>query len=238
MIYLRIMLVLLMCLSVLSSGFCEEAVKTRTILKVDFEKFKTIDWGIGHDIQLPYWNEKSHMTPRNDGGDWKPFYWEKSTQTRNGKGHSLEIRLVNPTEAIRGCGTDIVFKGATALPPDREITVSVWTNCSRHDGDYTNVVIGWEPGDHKGITGGVQDYAKTSRRTRESGWVLQTLKFRSHRDPNVGDKIGLGFAGHTKRSTDFQNDPNPPKDADCVGVVALQPVLSAYFDDLTVTVEE
>lgn len=243
MLSVRFSVICILCLLVVWPGLGQEtdSGKTRTILHVSFEDFKTTDWGIGHLVNLPKWktgDTEQFMHPRNDGGDWLPFYWEKSDQAR--KGHSMEIRLVCPSgsDQIRGCGVDMVFKGPTALPPDKTVTVSVWTNCARHDEDFTTVVLGWQPGDFKGTFGGIQEYVKISQRVRESGWKLQQLTFRSNKDPNVGDIVGLAFAGKTGRALVFQKDPKSPKGADCHGWVAVEPVLSAFFDELTITVEE
>lgn len=178
----------------------------------------------------------SAQTTSLDCGDWKPFYWEESKQGRSGR--CLEIRIVNPSEAIRGCGADMVFRGPTALPPDREVTVTVWTNIVAGAGDFADAVLGWEPGDNEGVTGGVQDYVSVSRRTKRSGWELVTLQFRSHTDPKVGDMVGLAFGGHTSRATEFRNGPVPSGPDECRGVVAVQPVLSAFFDDLSVTIHD
>jgi hypothetical protein len=211
----------------------------RVHLKVDFERFRVVDWGIGHDISLPEFGPEDApalMRPRNDGGNWDPFYWEKSAVSRSGQ--SLAIRLVRPSNGIRGCGADLWLRGKYALPPDKDITVSVWTNCSRQQGDFTTIVLGWQPGDFEGTMGGIQEYVKLDRRRDETGWKRQTLTFHSHSDPEVGDVIGLAFAGHTTRDTEFRCDDSSKKSEDCKDVVAVQPTLSAYFDDLVISVAD
>jgi len=213
--------------------------KMKAHLTVDFEQFRVVDWGIGHDVSLPVFgpeDDSALMRPRNDGGNWDPFYWEKSTLSRSGQ--SLAIRLVRPSNEIRGCGVDLWLRGKHALPPDRDVMVSVWTNCSRQDGDFTTVVLGWQPGDYEGTMGGIQEYVELDQRRNESGWKRQTLRFRSHSDPEVGDVIGLAFAGHTKRKTKFRCSTAPEQREDCKDVVAVQPTLSAYFDDLVISLAE
>jgi len=206
-------------------------------LKVDFEHFRIVEWGIGHDLELPLFvpdDKSTFLKPRNDGGNWTPFHWEKSTRSRSG--HSLAIYLVNPSPDIRGCGADLWLQGKYALPPDRDITVSVWTNCTRQDKDFTTVVLGWQPADFEGTMGGIQEYVKFNERRNETGWKLQTLTFRSHRDPEVGDVIGLAFAGRTKRKTEFRSDPPAQNGEAGDEIVAVQPTLGATFDDLTISV--
>jgi hypothetical protein len=212
-----------------------------TILRVDFEDFRTVDWGIGHDIHLPAFltsDPSAFMAPRNDGGDWLPFYWESSTRGRNGR--CLELRVVNPTQMIRGCGVNMNFHGENALPPDREITVTVWTNCARLlESDHTDIALGWHPNDWEGVRiGGVQDYKEYSQRVNETGWELQTLTFRSHADPEVGDSVGLAFAGLTRAQSRFEYVSRRTKGGTKEVLVAAQPVLTAFFDDLTIMVAE
>lgn len=219
-----------------SSSSIEAA--TTVLYRVPLEAFGSIDWGIGHEVQMPLLDPldpSSQGSPRNDGGDWVPFYWEESEQGRSGT--CLELRIVQPETAIRGCGVNFNFRGENALPPGREIIVSVWTNSTRFtEDDFTDVAVGWHPGDYPGTIGGVQDYAKFSRRTKESGWKQQTLTFRAHSDPDTGDSIGLVFAAQTKAKPEFRLGEPSPLCRGVVPVVAVQPTLSAFFDDLVIAV--
>jgi hypothetical protein len=228
-----------------TAGAAEESssaidAATSVLFRVPFEAFRSVDWGIGHDIRLPLLDpsdQSSHGGPRNDGGDWVPFYWEQSTQSRSGR--SLELRIVQPETAIRGCGVNFNFRGKNAFPPGKEIIVTVWTNTTRFtEDDFTDVGVGWHPGDYPGTIGGVQDYAEFSRRTKETGWKKQTLTFRSHLDPKIGDSIGLVFAAQTSAKPEFRPGKPSPLCDGVVPVVAAQPVLSAFFDDLVIAVVE
>jgi hypothetical protein len=211
---------------------------TTVLFRIPFEAFRSVDWGIGHEIRLPLLDPADPSSlggPRNDGGDWVPFYWEESEQGR--RRTCLELRIVQPETAIRGCGVNFNFRGENAFPPGKQIIVTVWTNTTRFtEDDFTDVGIGWHPGDFPGTIGGVQDYAEFSRRTKETGWRKQTLTFRSHADPEIGDSIGLVFAAQTKAKPEFRLGEPSPFCKGVVPVVAAQPTLSAFFDDLVIAV--
>lgn len=181
------------------------------ILSVPFETFNVVNWGIGHDLWLPYFDpaiSNSWMWPKHDGGSWAQLYWERGTQSRSG--YSFELR-VQGTPEIRGNGAEWWFRGATALPTNRDLVVEVWTTCTRISAnEYTDIVVAWSPGNDNVEL--IQDYDRVSRRANVGGWALHTLAFRSHSNPAEGDRIGLLFATAS----------------------TVQPFVSAFFDDLVI----
>lgn len=178
---------------------------------VPFEVFNVLDWGIGHDLWLPYYNPNrsdSWMWPRNDGGNWAPLYWERGTQSRSG--YSFELRIQTSAE-IRGNGAEWWFRGPTALPSNRQMVVEVWSHCTRQTPqEYTDLVVAWSPGNDTVAI--IQDYDRVSRRANQGGWALHTLNFLSHHNPAEGDRIALLFAAAS----------------------TTQPSISGFFDDLVI----